>query len=32
MSTPGFNLENTPTREVYGMMTPGREKWKGVRE
>lgn len=23
MGTPGFNLGDTPTREVYGMMTPG---------
>lgn len=23
MATPGFNLGDTPTREVYGMTTPG---------
>jgi singapore isolate B (sub-type 7) whole genome shotgun sequence assembly, scaffold_13 len=28
MATPGFNLGDTPTREVYGVMTPGRrEGW-----
>ena len=24
LSTPGFSLGDTPTREVYGMQTPGR--------
>lgn len=31
MSTPGFNLENTPTREMYGMITPGRDERKKER-
>ena len=26
MATPGFSLGSTPTREVYGVQTPGKKR------